>query len=64
MPRFGNIVRELFLMIAVYCHGALLSSHAADCTAEYGGSCGRFSLATGSPGELGLLERAAENYDH
>ena len=62
MPRYGNILR-LFLVVSVCCHGIFLSSHAAGCTAEYGEGAGRFSLATGSPGELGLLERAAESFN-
>jgi tungstate transport system substrate-binding protein len=36
---------------------------AADCKATYGNGPNRFALATGSPGELGLLEVLAERFN-
>lgn len=37
--------------------------HADECTAVYGDSDKQFSLATGSPGELGLLEQLADVFN-
>jgi tungstate transport system substrate-binding protein len=50
----------------VACLALLLSSQAAmaetPCTESYGSGQARFSLATGSPGELGLLKVLAEEF--
>ena len=48
------------LALAVLCLG--LPVAAADDGATYGTGRNRFSLATGSPGELGLLQRLAEEF--
>jgi len=42
---------------------ATLPAWAADCTATYGSGAKAFSLATGSPGELGLLEELAKAFN-
>ena len=47
----------LFLVIAAFISLTTFSAHAAPaCTETYGSGADTFSLATGSPGELGLLK--------
>jgi tungstate transport system substrate-binding protein len=48
-------------VILVFCLSA--SFAAADCTASYGKGAHPFSVATGSPGELGLLEALAAAFN-
>jgi len=50
------VLCTLFLSFASY------SAAADQCTEVYGGGSNRFSLATGSPGELGLLKVLAEAF--
>lgn len=50
--------RVLSLLVLVLALAAL-PAWAGDCTATYGTGAKAFSLATGSPGELGLLEQLA-----
>ncbi len=49
-----------FMMMLVAMGG---SSWAADCKATYGDSEVTFKLATGSPGELGMLEKLADAFN-
>ncbi|WP_035415952.1 substrate-binding domain-containing protein [Ferrimonas kyonanensis] len=42
---------------------ATLSAHAIECKASYGDGQVEFKLATGSPGELGLLKALAEDFN-
>lgn len=56
MPRAS---RFLVLALTVLTALASLPALAADCAATYGTGARAFSLATGSPGELGLLEQLA-----
>jgi tungstate transport system substrate-binding protein len=53
----------LFLFIFV-CIGVFFSMAIAEdkCTEVYGTGMNKFSLATGSPGELGLLKALAEGF--
>jgi tungstate transport system substrate-binding protein len=53
-----GIALVFFLLLA----GAIASAE-EKCTELYGDSAQRFSLATGSPGELGLLEELAEAFN-
>ena len=56
MKRKSNLLKWIIIFIFVLC---LVSMAWAgdDCKAIYGNGSHRFSLATGSPGELGLLEK-------
>ncbi|QJT10338.1 substrate-binding domain-containing protein [Oceanidesulfovibrio marinus] len=58
-------MRRLLLLLVFVCLIAA-PAYAKDCTAVYGDSDQQFKLATGSPGELGLLEQLANafNADH
>lgn len=58
-------MRRLLLLLVFVCLLAA-PAYAKDCTAVYGDSDQQFKLATGSPGELGLLEQLANafNADH
>jgi tungstate transport system substrate-binding protein len=60
----GNVMRRLLLKLtAVSALGLVLPAFAADdAGATYGGGKNRFSLATGSPGELGLLKLLGEEF--
>lgn len=53
----------LFLPLLIFCLTASVSWAADDCTAVYSDGSVRFSLATGSPGELGLLEELAKAFN-
>jgi tungstate transport system substrate-binding protein len=59
-----TIPQQLILLAAavfLICSGS--TTFAADCKATWGASDATFRLATGSPGELGLLEKLAEVYN-
>jgi tungstate transport system substrate-binding protein len=56
--RLGVLI--CFMMMLVAMGG---SSWAADCKATYGASEVTFKLATGSPGELGMLEKLADAFN-
>jgi tungstate transport system substrate-binding protein len=62
MKKFERLPSFLFGSIfLVLCLSASVA--AADCTASYGNGTHRFTLATGSPGELGLLEALAKAFN-
>ncbi len=56
-------MRRILSLLAVLAVLAVLPAWAADCTATYGTGAKAFSLATGSPGELGLLEQLANAFN-
>lgn len=56
--RLGVLICFMMMLVAV---GG--SSWAADCKATYGASEVTFKLATGSPGELGMLEKLADAFN-
>jgi tungstate transport system substrate-binding protein len=60
-----KILLEKFFVISIFLFLACVSSaHGADeCQGLYGKGPDKFSLATGSPGELGLLKALAEAFD-
>ncbi len=60
-----KILLEKFFVISIFLFLACVSSaHGADeCQGLYGKGPNKFSLATGSPGELGLLKALAEAFD-
>lgn len=55
-------IQTAALAIAMLFVGASAAS-AATCEAEYGNGSSKFSLATGSPGELGLIEALANAFN-
>jgi tungstate transport system substrate-binding protein len=62
MKRKGNLVKGIVIFIFLFSLAAMALA-ADDCKAVYGNGSHRFSLATGSPGELGLLEKLAEAFN-
>ncbi len=58
MKRKGNLLKGIIISIFVLCLVSMAWA-ANDCKAIYGNGSHKFSLATGSPGELGLLEKLA-----
>ena len=56
-------MRRTFPLLALLLVLAALPAWAGDCTATYGNGGKVFSLATGSPGELGLLEELAKAFN-
>jgi tungstate transport system substrate-binding protein len=56
-------MRRILSLLAALLVLAALPAWSADCTATYGAGAKAFSLATGSPGELGLLEELAKAFN-
>lgn len=63
MNRFKKRWLGIFLCLTVIFVATGSSSWAADCEATYGDSEIVFKLATGSPGELGMLEKLADAFN-
>ena len=51
-----------FLVAVILVASVSSAVSAGDCTEKYGASSDVYRLATGSPGELGLLKVLAETY--
>ncbi len=62
MRKKSNVLRW-FLISTLLLSVAPLASVANECTAVYGNGSDRFALATGSPGELGLLEKLIASFN-
>lgn len=60
IPRLINCLVGALLLSLAICGGAMAQ---AECTARYGNTDKVFRLATGSPGELGLLEALANGFN-
>lgn len=58
--KFRKILGAVVLCLAL----ALTAYAGDDCTAVYGNGDNLFTLATGSPGELGLLEKLADEFNN
>ncbi|MEW5773522.1 MAG: substrate-binding domain-containing protein [Thermodesulfobacteriota bacterium] len=56
-------MRRILSLLVLALTLAALPAWAADCAAAYGNGAKAFSLATGSPGELGLLEELAKAFN-
>jgi tungstate transport system substrate-binding protein len=62
MNKYGRLTHCLcgWLFLVLWLSASFAT---ADCTATYGNGTHRFSVATGSPGELGLLEALATTFN-
>ena len=60
---FGRMMKKIFLVVLIV-FGVTVQSYAdVKCKATYGDGGRVYKLATGSPGELGLLKVIAENFN-
>jgi tungstate transport system substrate-binding protein len=60
--RFPKSVIAAFTVLLMFASGMSNSSAQEKCAGKYGAGANTFSLATGSPGELGILEVLAEAF--